>query len=186
LLSVDVCNGSNRCKLQEQVRTLIAHYERPYLIVEADRVARPFQHQHQNQHQHQHPSLVDPSSTIFKPSSPYLCLTLATLAQTDITVLHTTSQEDSARWLSALGKQESLRGFQLPKADKLTDKQERICQFLRRIPAVNPAVALLMATQFSTLREILQCSISVMAQRCKITEPKARAIHQSFRIHLPS
>ena len=64
--------------------------------------------------------------------------------------------EDSARWLSALGKQESLRGFQLPKADKLTDKQERICQFLRRIPAVNPAVALLMATQFSTLREILQ------------------------------
>jgi len=86
----DIGNGSNRCRLQDQVRRLVSLFERPYLIIEADRASRD--------QQRWGPSTVsrsvgpDASSVIFKPTSPYLCLTLATLTQTEVTVLHSTSQ----------------------------------------------------------------------------------------------
>ena len=84
----EFANGSNRCRLQDQVRRLVDHFERPYLIVEADRPSRDQLRWRSSVGA----AGVDASSVIFKPTSPYLCLTLASLAQTEITVLHSTSQ----------------------------------------------------------------------------------------------
>ena len=129
-------------------------------------------------------SLVpDASSVIFKPNTPYFLQTLATLAQTELSVLHSESQgklcglkfskaawttmvilipccittwiEHTALLLNELGRQETLRGFSLPLTENLNAKQDLILKFLQRIPEINPAVALLMASQFSCLREIL-------------------------------
>ena len=86
----DVANGSNRCRLQEQVRRLVSHFERPHLIIEADRPSRD-----QQRWRPSVPGGGDASSAIFKPTSPYLCLTLATLTQTNVTILHSNSQGKS-------------------------------------------------------------------------------------------
>ena len=63
--------------------------------------------------------------------------------------------EHTARLLHDLGRIESLRGLALPEAEKLSTKQETILRFLQRISEINPGTALLMATTFKTLREIL-------------------------------
>lgn len=63
--------------------------------------------------------------------------------------------EHTARLLNDLGRQETLKGLSLPSTEKLNAKQDGILKFLQRIPEINPAVALLMASQFRSLREIL-------------------------------
>lgn len=65
------------------------------------------------------------------------------------------SVEHTARLLNDLARQETLKGLSLPSTEKLNDKQESILKFLQRIPEINPAVALLMAFHFRSLREIL-------------------------------
>lgn len=181
-LVADLSNGSNRCRLQDQIRRLVSSYDKPYLIVEADR-STPRDGRFKGD-----PSPgLDLSSIIFKPNSPYLLQTLSSLAQTELSILHSESQgklthhislffcinwsmhflkyfplyllksslEHSARLLNDLGRQESLRGLTLPETGKLSPRQEEIVRFLQRIPEINPAVALLMATAYRSLREIL-------------------------------
>lgn len=63
--------------------------------------------------------------------------------------------DHTACLLNELSRQESLKGFGLPKMDNLSVKQEEILKFLQRITEINPGVALLMATTFRSLREIL-------------------------------
>ena len=63
--------------------------------------------------------------------------------------------EHTARLLNDLARQESLKGFSLPKTENLSPKQDEFLKFLQRIQEINPGVALLMATQFKTFRELL-------------------------------
>ncbi|KAI9552091.1 hypothetical protein GHT06_022428 [Daphnia sinensis] len=176
-LHSEFTNGSSRCRLQEQVRRLMALYDKPYLIVEADRSAA------RDPRFNNGCPLPDASSVIFKPNTPYYLQTLATLAQTDLSVLFSDSQEHTARLLNDLGRQETLRGLSLPRIESLSSKQNDILKFLQRIPEINPAVAVLMASQFKSLREILCSSVEVLTQRCKITAGKARNIAQAFRVN---
>ena len=83
----DFTNGSNRYRLQEQLCRLVALYDKPFLIVEADRAPR-------DSRARGDPSPVpDASSIIFKPNSPYFLQTCAALAQTEtLRVLHSESQ----------------------------------------------------------------------------------------------
>lgn len=90
----DFTNGSNRCRLQEQVRRMSALYDKPYLIVEADRGPSSLPPSRESRCKGDPSSLPDASSIIFKPSSPYLLQTLAALAQTELSVLHSHSQGD--------------------------------------------------------------------------------------------
>lgn len=80
-------NGSSRCRLQEQVRRLALLYDKPYLIVEADRTAS-----RDPRFKGDSCPALDPSSVIFKPNTPYFLQTLAALAQTDLSVLYSESQ----------------------------------------------------------------------------------------------
>lgn len=155
----------------------MALYDKPYLIVEADRSAA------RDPRFNNGCPLPDASSVIFKPNTPYYLQTLATLAQTDLSVLYSDSQEHTARLLNDLGRQESLKELSLPRIENLNSKQNDILKFLQRIPEINPAVAVLMATQFKSLREILCSSVEVLTQRCKITAGKARNIAQAFRVN---
>jgi hypothetical protein len=148
-------------------------YDKPYLIVEADRTAS-----RDPRFKGDSCPALDASSVIFKPNTPYFLQTLATLAQTDLSVLYSESQgkwlrfqfpeaskmvltpnltltEHTARLLNDLGRQETLRGLSLPRMENLNSKQDGILKFLQRIPEINPAVSLLMASQFKSLREIL-------------------------------
>ncbi|XP_032791668.2 Fanconi anemia group M protein homolog [Daphnia magna] len=176
-LHSEFTNGASRCRLQDLVRRLMALYDKPYLIVEADRSAA------RDPRFNNGCPLPDASSVIFKPNTPYYLQTLATLAQTDLSVLYSDSQEHTARLLNDLGRQESLRELSLPRIENLNSKQNDILKFLQRIPEINPAVAVLMATQFKSLREILCSSVEVLTQRCKITAGKARNIAQAFRVN---
>ena len=183
----DFTNGSNRCRLQEQLRHLVALYDKPFLVIEGDRAPRDSRTARGGD-----PSSVpDASSIIFKPNSPYYMQTCAALAQTELSVLYSESQgesddnlfyckrnvknipeiivfesvlsfqivfnplEHTARLLNDLARQENLKGFSLPKTETLSPKQDEFLKFLQRIQVINPGVALLMATQFRTLREIL-------------------------------
>lgn len=81
----EFANGSSRCRLQEQVRRLVALYDKPFLIVEADRSTS-------RDPRFKNDPLPDASSIIFKPNTPYFLQTLALLAQTEMSVLHSESQ----------------------------------------------------------------------------------------------
>jgi hypothetical protein len=62
-------------------------YDKPYLIVEADRTAS-----RDPRFKGDSCPALDPSSVIFKPNTPYFLQTLAALAQTDLSVLYSESQ----------------------------------------------------------------------------------------------
>ena len=87
----DFTNGSNRCRLQEQLRLLVALYDKPFLVIEGDRAPRDSRTARGGD-----PSSVpDASSIIFKPNSPYYMQTCAALAQTELSVLYSESQGES-------------------------------------------------------------------------------------------
>ncbi len=70
--------------------------------------------------------------------------------------------EETAKALSDLAKREVSKGFVLPDVDKLSAHQKKLLEFLLRIPPLNPAAALLMATRFNSLREIATRSVSFL------------------------
>jgi len=85
----DFTNGSNRCRLQEQLRRLVALYDKPFLVLEGDRAPR-------DSRAAGDPSSVPvASSIIFKPNSPYFLQTCAALAQTELSILNSESQGES-------------------------------------------------------------------------------------------
>lgn len=159
-------NGSNRSRLQEQLRHLAKYYDKPFLIVEADGVETSGSSNRRN-------SSFDAFSSIFKSNSPYFLQTVVALAKADITVLHSESQgrrsvnlrlhcvivylflEGTAQLLSELSRHETLKGFNVPDGMIRNAEQEMAVKFLQCIPEINPAVAFLMVAKYKNLREII-------------------------------
>ena len=89
--------------------------------------------------------------------------------------------EDTAGLLRDLARQESVRGFVLPNAAAITDRQMKMLEFLLTLPQINAAVALIMVTKYNNLRTLFSSSAESMSQRCQITLARARLIQQVFR-----
>lgn len=167
LFALDFVNGSNRSRLQEQIRSLASCYDKPYLIVEADRVEA------RDSFNRRSSSSFDASSSIFKPNSPYFLQTVVGLAKGNITVLHSDSQgwhrlmktlyhitetlflESTAQLLSDLSRHEALKGFNMPGGIIRNTEQEMTLKFLQCAPEINPAVAFVMVATYKNLREVL-------------------------------
>ena len=97
--------------------------------------------------------------------------------------------EHTARLLNDLTRQEILKGFPLPKTENLSPKQEEALKFLQRIHEINPVVALLLATQFRTLREILnrfEISLIFEASNRIVCEPDSCSRQQACLPYISS
>ena len=151
----DFCNGAQRHKVVNVSQSMNEYFERPFLIVEG--------------------SDGKPHRT------KYVDMISAQLAKSNIRVLYSSGQADTASLMSVLAQKESKKGYSLPKILNLPMLSERYLPFYLNLPGTNYALALQMALSFKTPMELVQAAKATIVRKLKLDDKRAEKIHSFVR-----
>lgn len=152
----DFCNGAQRHKLVNMCQTMNEYFERPFLIVESPDSVPLEARQHRTK---------------------YVDMIMSQLAQSNIRVLFSSCQTETASFMATLARKEDKKNFALPRNLKIPLLSEKYLVFYMNLPNVNYALALNMVNTFHNPGEMIRAAQATLVRRLKIEEKRAQKIH---------
>ena len=157
-------NGANRTKLTERIQALNELYDRPVLIIEKDRVkpgeekcARPVHW------------------------TKYVDKTIALLLKSEIKILYTDCQKETAVLLADLCQLEKRKGMDITaQVDLNTDQQSKV-KFFATIPKLSYIHALNLSSGFKSVSEFMKSSIQMIQTKGQMSENRAVGVYKFLR-----
>jgi len=157
-------HGGSRHKLVQTVQTMNQLFERPYLIIELDK--------------------LDQSKFFLEMGNnrtKYVDMTMAQFCPVNCRVLYSVDPAESGQIMATLANKEAKKGYGLPVSMKLPKLSELYLPFYTAIPGVNYALALLMALEFKSPKDVGTTAVATLVRKLKIEEKRAQKIHNFFR-----
>lgn len=161
--NVDFCNGAQRHKIVGIAQTMNEYFERPCLIIETSAGESNFLEARQHR-------------------TKYVDMIIAQLVQSNIRVLFSSGQTESASLMAVLAKKEYKKGFALPTSLKLPVLSEKYLAFYLAMPGTNYALALQMALSFKSPKDLVQAALATIVRKLKVDEKRAQKIHSFCRV----
>lgn len=159
----DFCNGAQRHKIVSIAQTMNEYFERPFIIIESPAGESNFLEARQHR-------------------TKYVDMIISQLAQSNIRVLFSTGQTASASLMAVLAKKEFKKGFALPTSLKLPMLSEKYLPFYLAMPGTNYALALQMALNFKSPKDLVNGALATIVRKLKVDEKRAKKIHSFCRV----
>ncbi|XP_041350852.1 LOW QUALITY PROTEIN: Fanconi anemia group M protein-like [Gigantopelta aegis] len=160
----DFSNGANRKKLIDRVQRMQSLYDRCCIIVEKDRV-KP----------------GEEKSPRACQRSKYNDWTLAFLSQSNVKLLFSDSQGETAALISELCQLEAKKGMNITVPVDLNPQQEQVFQFYTSIPHLNCTQALSLCYHFKTLSEFLKSTSQEISIKGQMSQARADDIYSFIK-----
>ena len=157
-------NGANRAKLSERIQSLSDLYDRPVLIIENDR--------------------VKPGEEKFvKPLhwTKYVDKTIALLMRSEIKVLYTDNQKETAALLADLCQLEKRKGMGITARVDLNADQQNKVKVFATIPKLSYIHALNLSSGFKSVLEFMSSSIHMIQTKGQMSENRAICVYKFLR-----
>ena len=157
-------NGANRAKLSERIQSLSDLYDRPVLIIEKDRVKAG-------------------EEKFVKPLhwTKYVDKTIALLMRSEIKVLYTDSQKETAALLADLCQLEKRKGMGITARVDLNADQQNKVKFFATIPKLSYIHALNLSSGFKSVLEFMSSSIHMIQTKGQMSENRAICVYKFLR-----
>ncbi|XP_053642041.1 Fanconi anemia group M protein isoform X3 [Cherax quadricarinatus] len=154
-------NCQQRAKLVQRVQGMLDLYDRPVIIVEMDRL-KPGESSHRG-----------------KIRSKYLdTIACACTQVTQLKVLYSSGQEETASVLLKLAQQESSKGYSIPVNPEHVTKAKQVVNFYLTLPHISYVTALCLAVNFRNVADFINSSAETVRDKGRISLQKATAIKQ--------
>ncbi|XP_042234088.1 Fanconi anemia group M protein-like isoform X2 [Homarus americanus] len=152
-------SSQEKVKLVQRVQGMLDLYDQPVIIVEMDHV-KPGEF-----------------SRLTKNRSKYLNTIICACAQvTQLKVLYSSGQEQTAILLSQLLEQEQTKGYNIPVLPERITQMEQMVNFYRSLPHISYTSALCLAQNFRTVADFVNSSAEVVQDKGRISIQRATAI----------
>ena len=157
-------NGANRAKLSERIQSLSDLYDRPVLIIEKDRVKAG-------------------EEKFVKPLhwTKYVDKTIALLMRSEIKVLYTDGQKETAALLANLCQLEKRKGMGITARVDLNANQQNKVKFFATIPKLSYIHALNLSSGFKSVLEFMSSSIHMIQTKGQMSENRAICVYKFLR-----
>jgi len=183
LTAQEFCNANHRQQVLRKCQDINATYSRPYLIVEEESGAVSSDCHNVNE-----PAVVSSSGLMgcgggVQPRTKYVDWMLAQLSETNIKVLFSQSQANTAHLIAALLKREKGKNFGLPSPAFSTDTKNvrQLLQFYRSCLPVGGqlGVALQLVAGYKTPLDFARSARATLIRKTNLSEAQAAQV-QSY------
>ncbi|KAG1700086.1 Fanconi anemia group M protein [Nymphon striatum] len=158
----EFCNSANKKKLIDRIRYMCELFDRPYIIIEKDRIKN--------------------KETERKLTrSKYLNSMLAYLAQTHIKVLYSESSENSAYLIHSITVQELKKGMNIKVSLELSSSQEKLCILYQSLPRISYISAVNLLNGFSSFKDICDSSVETLKSKGGLSHSRAEEVYSYLR-----
>ena len=157
----EFCTGTLKDKLVQKLTDCREQYSKTALIVEWERV-KPGE---------------KPKSGL---RTKQMDLIVGQLAAVEIRVMYSSGQMQTASILAKLVEKENEEGYGLPRPLRLTVWQEEMVKWILMVPGIGLTVAIKLAIEFSTLRELVTASMTDVMRKGKLDRKKADGLVNFF------
>ena len=159
----DISNGANASKLTERIRSLCDAYQKPCVIIEKDRVKG---------------NAPDKPSTLTK----YYASVLSRLSLANVTILMSSSQEETAEILGKLSKAEAKEGHAIAELKNRNKRTEKLLKLLCGIHKITYPIAMELVVKHKSLGSLARCSLSSLKETLSfVPRQRVEEIYFLFR-----
>ncbi|CAL4062675.1 unnamed protein product, partial [Meganyctiphanes norvegica] len=152
-------SANHKMKLVQRVQGLLSDYERPVVIVEADRV-KPGESPRQN------------------GRNKYLDTIVCAFAQvTQLKLLYSSNQAETSDILKSLAEQERSKQHNIPVSATMLQHLEQKINFYQTFPEVNYPTAICLANSFPNIADFMKSSVAVIEGEGRMSSTQASALH---------